>query len=113
MKDSYCPDVGDLIWLTVDPQTGHEPAGRGPALVLSPQAYNRKSGLALICPLTTQAKGYPFEVVVPSGCGTTGVVLADHVKSADWQARRSQRLGRAPTEVVDEVLARLAPLLGY
>ena len=112
MKASFVPDTADLVWLTFDPQAGREQAGRRPALVLSPMAYNRKAGLALVCPVTSQIKGYPFEVPVPSGYGVTGVVLADHVKSVDWRARRTSRIGRA-TELADEVLARLAPLLGY
>ena len=112
MKASFIPDAADLVWLTFDPQAGREEAGRRPALVLSPMAYNRKAGLALVCPVTSQIKGYPFEVPVPGGYGVTGVVLADHVKSVDWRARRASKIGRA-TELADEVLARLAPLLGY
>jgi mRNA interferase MazF len=81
--------------------------------VLTPRTYNAQSGLTLVCPITNQAKGYPFEVAVPAGSGTTGVILADHVKSVDWKARRTERLGHCTTEVIDEVRARLAPLLGY
>jgi mRNA interferase MazF len=110
---AFVPDGGDVIWLTFDPQAGHEQGGRRPALVLSPKAYNLKSGLALVCPITNQAKGYPFEVSVPAGCGVTGVVLADHVKSLDWKARQAARISRFPAAALDEVLARLAPLLGY
>jgi mRNA interferase MazF len=110
---AYVPDGGDFIWLSFDPQAGHEQAGRRPALVLSPKIYNRKSGLALVCPVTNQAKGYPFEVTVVGGHGVSGVILADHVRSVDWKARQAEDLGRCPTEVVNEVLARLAPLLGY
>jgi mRNA interferase MazF len=109
----YVPETGDLVWLTFDPQAGREQAGRRPALVLSPKAYNAKSGLALVCPITNQAKGYPFEVAVPASHGTSGVILADHVKSVDWRVRRAERVGRCPTEVIDDVRARLAPLLGY
>ena len=108
---AYEPEDGDFIWLTFDPQAGHEQAGRPPALVLSPKIYNRKSGLARVCPMTNRAKG--FEVTVPSGYGVTGVILADHVRSVDWKARRAEELGRCPIEVANEVLARLAPLLGY
>ena len=110
---SFVPDAGDLVWLTFDPQAGHEQAGRRPALVLSPKAYNLKSGLALVCPLTHKAKGYPFEVAVPGGSGTTGIILADHLRSVDWRVRHAERMGRLPPAVIDEVLARLAPLLGY
>lgn len=113
MSATYVPDAGDIVWLTFDPQAGREQAGRRPALVLSPKMYNAKSGLALACPITNQAKGYPFEVAVPTGQGASGVVLADHLKSVDWKARRAERVGRCTTEVLDEVRARLAPLLGY
>ena len=106
------PDAGDLIWLTFASQAGHEQSGRRPALVLSPKVYNHKSGLALVCPLTNQAKGYPFEVSIPGGLDVTGVILADHLKSVDWRARRAERLGECPAEVLNEVLAKLAPLLG-
>ena len=109
----YVPDSGDLVWLTLDPQAGHEQGGRRPALVLSPRIYNPKSGLALVCPITHQAKGYPFEVSVPSGCGVTGVVLADQLKSLDWKARQAAKIGRLPADALQDVLARLAPLLGY
>jgi mRNA interferase MazF len=109
----FVPDAGDLVWLTFDPQAGHEQAGRRPALILSPKRYNQKSGLALACPVTHQIKGYPFEVTVPARCGVEGAILADHVKSLDWKARRATKIGRVPAETIDEVLARLAPLLGY
>jgi mRNA interferase MazF len=99
--------------LTFDPQAGHEQAGRRPALVLSPKTYNQRSGLALVCPVTSQIKGYPFEVQLPAGCGVTGVVLADHVKSLDWRIRRAEKIVRVPPPALDDVLARLAPLLGY
>ncbi len=113
MSAAFVPDAGDLIWLTFDPQAGREQAGRRPALVLSPRIYNSKSSLALVCPITNQAKGYPFEVGVPAGQGAAGVILADHVKSVDWKARRAVKLGRCTPEVLDDVRARLAPLLGY
>jgi mRNA interferase MazF len=110
---AFAPDGGDLIWLTFDPQAGHEQAGRRPALVLSPKLYNQKSGLALVCPVTNQIKGYPFEVPVPDGCGVRGAILADHVKSIDWKARQAARIGRVLPPTLNEVLARLAPLLSY
>jgi len=81
--------------------------------VLSPRILNAKTGLALACPITNRAKGYPFEVAVPAGHGATGVILADRVKSVDWKARRAEKLGHCTTEVIGEVRARLAPLLGY
>jgi mRNA interferase MazF len=110
---AFVPDGGDIVWLTFDPQAGHEQAGRRPALILSPKHYNQKSGLALVCPVTNQIKGYPFEVQVPVGCGVGGVILADHVKSLDWKARHAARIGRVPPQTLSEVLTRLAPLLGY
>ena len=113
MRAAFVPDAGDLVWLTFDPQAGREQAGRRPALVLSPKTYNVKSGLALACPITNQAKGYPFEVAVPAGRGATGVILADHLKSIDWKARHAERLGHCTDEVMNEVRAKLASLLGY
>ena len=113
MKPAFVPDAGDFVWLTFDPRAGRDQAGRRPALVLSPKLYNARSGLALACPVTSQVKGYPFEVAVPAGVAATGVVLADHMKSIDWKARRVEPLGRCTDEVMDEVRARLAPLLGF
>ena len=113
MRRTFVPDTGDFVWLTFDPQSGREQAGRRPALVLSPKMYNARSGLALVFPITKQAKGYPFEVAVPAGYETTGVILVDHLKSIDWKARHAERLGRCTDEVLEEVRARLAPLLGY
>jgi mRNA interferase MazF len=108
----YVPERGALVWLTFDPQAGREQAGRRPALVFSPAPYNRRASLALVCPITNQAKGYPFEVALPEGLSISGVVLADHVKSADWAARRTQFVAKAPSEVIAEVTAKLRPLLG-
>ncbi len=113
MTSAYVPEAGDLVWLTFDPQTGREQAGRRPALVLSPKLYNQKSGLALVCPVTSRIKGYPFEVALPGGLAAKGAVLADHLKSVDWQARRAERFSRCPAEVLDDVLARLGALLGF
>ena len=105
------PDRGHIIWLSLDPQVGHEQAGRRPALVLSPEAYNSRVGLALVCPITNRIKGYPFEVPLPDGLPVTGVVLADQVKSLDWRVRSAEHVGEVPTDVVEEVLRRLALLL--
>lgn len=110
-KSAYVPGRGDAVWITLDPQAGHEQAGRRPALVLSPAAYNGRVGLALLCPITNQAKGYPFEVAIPPGSPVTGVVGADQVKSLDWRARKATRIGAVPEEVVAQVVARLQPLL--
>ena len=113
MKTAFVPDAGDFVWLTFDPQAGREQAGRRPALILSPRVYNARSGLALACPVTNQVKGYPFEVAIPASVGATGVILADHLKRVDWKARHAEPLGRCTDEVMGEVRARLAPLLGY
>lgn len=108
----YVPDTGDLIWLDFNPQVGREQAGRRPAIVLSPRAYNDKASLALVCPVTSRVKGYPFEVPLPKSLPISGVILADHLKSLDWRERRAEKAGRAPKQVVEGVLDRLAPLLG-
>jgi mRNA interferase MazF len=105
------PDVGDIVWLEFDPQAGHEQAGRRPALVLSPAQYNRKSGLALCCPITKQIKGYPFEVALDGAADATGVVLADQVRSLDWRARRARAKGRAAGTVIEDVAARIRTLI--
>lgn len=110
-KVTYVPERGDVIWITLDPQAGHEQAGRRPALVLSPAAYNGRVGLALLCPITNQVKGYPFEVPLPVGLPVTGVVGADQMKSLDWRARNAFRIGAVPEKVVADVVARLQTLL--
>jgi mRNA interferase MazF len=110
-KPAYVPERGDAVWITLDPQAGHEQAGRRPALVLSPAAYNGRVGLALMCPITNQAKGYPFEVPLPAGLPVTGVVGADQVKSLDWRARKAARIGAVPDDVLERVLQRLQALL--
>ena len=100
----YIPSMGDVVRFEFDPPAGHEQGGIRPALVLSPQKYNRASNLALVCPITTKIKGYPFEVPVPEGYKVTGVILADHLKSADWQARKASFICKLPDDVVEEVL---------
>ena len=111
MSDPYCPRRGDLVWLTFTPQVGHEQAGHRPALILSPELYNKKVGLAIACPITSQVKGYPFEVSIPSGLEVQGVVLADQVKSLDWKARKARFCCTVPAATIAEVLRKLAPLL--
>jgi len=108
---AYIPERGDIIWLSFTPQTGHEQAGRRPALVLSPAAYNEKVGLAIVCPITSQVKGYPFEVALPVGLVNSGVVLSDQVKSLDWRARQAEFSGKLPQKQVDEVTDKLALLI--
>ncbi|HET8576114.1 MAG TPA: endoribonuclease MazF [Methylomirabilota bacterium] len=111
MPRRYVPRRGDIVWLSFTPQAGHEQAGRRPALVLSPSAYNRKVGLALCCPITSRVKGYPFEVPVPHGLTVAGVVLADQVKSLDWRARRAEFADRLPDAEVGRVLGLVMALL--
>jgi mRNA interferase MazF len=108
---SYVPQRGDAVWLSFDPQAAHEQAGRRPAVILSPAAYNGKVGLALLCLITNQIKGYPFEVTIPSGLRVRGVVLADQVKSLDWRVRRAELICVLPSETVLEILAKLTLLL--
>ncbi|MGH9344352.1 MAG: endoribonuclease MazF [Terriglobia bacterium] len=113
VKREWTPDVGDIVWLTFDPQAGREQAGRRPAMILSPSLYNRKSGLALACPITSHIKGYPFEVELPAGLVVSGAVLADHLRSVDWRIRKAQPAGRLPAHVLQAVLDRRAPLMGF
>ena len=109
--DESAPARGDVMWLQLDPQAGHEQGGTRPVLVLSPEAYNRLTGLAIVCPITSKAKGYPFEVPIPAGAATTGVVLADQIKSLDWRSRRGQFKERLDAEVVNDVVARTLALI--
>lgn len=111
MVKRYVPGRGDVVWLNFTPQAGHEQAGHRPALVLSPSAYNGKTGLMLCCPITSQVKGYPFEVPLDANAGARGVVLSDQVKSLDWRARRARRKGAASKDMVDRTLARVRTLL--
>ena len=108
---AYVPERGDAIWINFNPQAGHEQAGRRPAIVLSPQSYNGKVGLCLLCPITNKAKGYPFEVSIPADLGVTGVVLSDQVKSLDWQVRNAEFIAQLPETVTSEVLKKLKSLL--
>jgi len=107
----YCPRRGDIVWLSFHPQAGHEQAGRRPALVLSPESYNRKVGLALFCPITTQVKGYPFEVAVPPGLEVSGAVLSDQLKSLDWKARDTRFCCQVPAGTIEEAVGKLGTLL--
>lgn len=110
MVRRYVPEAGDIVWLQFDPQAGHEQAGHRPALVLSPSAYNGKTGLMLCCPLTTQVKGYPFEVEIAGA--RAGAALADQVKSLDWVVRKASRKGRASSAELAEVRAKAIALIG-
>lgn len=107
----YTPQRGDVVFLSFNPQLGHEQAGRRPAMVLSPEPYNAKTGLAIFCPITSQIKGYPFEVLIPEGYPVMGVILSDQIKSLDWRSRNAEYLCELPEDVSSEVLARLMPLV--
>lgn len=112
MRPTYAPRRGDVVWLTFDPQAGHEQAGRRPAFVVSPEAYNRKTGLFLVCPVTSRVKGYPFEVPLPAGLAVSGVVLSDQIKSLDWKARRTEFAAATEEATLADVIARILPLIG-
>ena len=110
---AYVPDIGDLIKVDFSAeQAGHEQAGWRPALVLSPKGYNSKSGLAVLVPVTSRIKGYPFEVDLPAGLKVRGTILSDAVRSVDWRQRRAQYVDQAPAETLKSVQAKLAALLG-
>jgi mRNA interferase MazF len=110
MAQSDVPDAGDIIWISFDPQTGHEQAGHRPAVVLSPAAYNAKTGLMVSCPMTTQIKNYPFEVVIAGS--SPSAVLADQVKSLDWRKRRAKSKGIIPVAELAELRAKIRALIG-
>lgn len=107
----FIPKRGHIVWIDFDPQSGHEQAGRRPAIVVSPAAYNEKIGLALLCPITSQVKGYPFEVTIPKGLNVAGVILADQIKSLDWKSRRAEFRCDVPHNVVSLVLEKISTLL--
>ncbi len=110
MARRYVPDAGDIVWLNFTPHAGHEQAGHRPALVLSPATYNEKAGLMVCCPMTTQIKNYPFEVVIARI--PAAVVLADQVKSVDWRVRRARRKGTVSAEELADVRAKILALIG-
>jgi mRNA interferase MazF len=105
------PERGDAVWLTFDPHAGHEQAGRRPAVVVSPRQYNSRSGLALFCPVTSQVKGYPFEVLLPTELPLNGAVLSDQVRSLDWRARKAARICALPPATIEEVVGKLQALI--
>ena len=113
MMNDYIPKRGDVMWISLSPQAGHEQSGRRPVLVLSPLPYNEKVGLAIICPITNQIKGYPFEVKIPPKLDVSGVILSDQVKSLDWKARKAEYIVKLPTTVATEVLKKLNTLLRF
>jgi mRNA interferase MazF len=110
MVNSYIPKRGDAIWLDFNPQTGREQAGWRPAFVVSPANYNGKVDLALLCPITSRIKGYPFEVVIPEGFAMQGVVLSDQLKSLDWRSRHADFICTLPDSVAQEVLKKVMAL---
>ena len=108
----YVPKRGDAIWLDFSPKKGREQQGRRTALVVSETEYNRKVGLAVVCPITSQEKGFRFEVAIPAGQRVSGVILSDHVKSLDWKERNAAFIHTLPHAVLEEVLEKVAVLLG-
>jgi Growth inhibitor len=108
---NYVPDRGDLVWLQFNPQSGHEQAGKRPALVVSPVAYNGKVGLALLCPVSSKVKGYPFEVIISKDSPIEGVILSDQVKSLDWQSRQATFICKVPDETIAEVISKIELLI--
>ncbi len=109
--NDYVPGRGDIVWLQFNPRAGHEQGGRRPALVVSPDVYNRKVGMALLCPVTSKQKGYPFEVVLPLELKVSGVILADQIKNLDWRVRQAEFVCKVTPEVVEETLDKIRVLL--
>ena len=109
----YIPNAGDIVWLSFNPQAGREQSGRSPALVVSPKAYNRKTDLALFCPITNQEKGYPFEVKIPDGLKIGGVVLSDQIRSLDWKIRNAEFICKLPEKEFSETLDKLNVLINH
>ena len=112
MVDGYVPEVGDIVWISLDPTLGREQTGRRPFLVLSPRSYNTKTSLAVGVPITSRRKGYPFEVPVESGGQIDGVALADQIKSVDWRSRSAHFAERAAPATLSRVHRLLATFLG-
>ncbi len=108
---TYVPRCGDVVWITLNPKAGHEQAGRRPAVVLTPKTYNSKVGLAILCPITNQIKGYPFEVLLPAGLPIAGAILSDQVRSLDWHARNAELIYTLSVETISEILQKLSTLL--
>ncbi len=111
MSNAYVPSRSEIVRLEFNPQAGHEQAGRRPAFVISPKQYNKKVGLGLFCPVTTQIKGYPFEVRIPNNLEIKGVILADQIKCLDWQIRKAKLVCKLPDEIFEEVNAKIKTLL--
>lgn len=112
MVADYVPERCDAVWLVFDMQAGHKQAGSRPAFVLSPKAYNAKSSLFIACPITSKIKGYPFEVLIPDNFSIKGAILSDQNKSLDWKVRKAEFICSLPLSTMNEVIAKLKPLLG-
>lgn len=108
---AHVPERGDLIWIEFDPVEGHEQGGRRPAVVVSSGRYNLRSGLTLVCPVTSKMKGYPYEAPLPPGLPVKGVVLADHVRSLDWKSRKFEFIAGLPKETSENIIALIEALL--
>jgi mRNA interferase MazF len=111
VASEYVPNAGDLVWMDFTLETGREQAERRLAVVLSQRRYNEKAGLAMLCPVTSHSKRYPFEVALPPGSGIPGVILSDHLRSLDWRQRNLQKAGKLPSRILAEVLERICALL--
>jgi mRNA interferase MazF len=111
VEDFYIPEKGDLIWVSLDPQSGREQAGRRPAFVVTPYKYNKTVGLSILCPVTSQVKGYPFEVQIPGHLPVHGVILSDHLKSLDYRIRKSEFICALPKQIISEVLLKIKLLM--
>lgn len=110
MVRRYVPEAGDIVWLHFDPQAGHEQAGHRPAIVVSPASYNGKTGLMLCCPMTTQIKGYPFEVMIAGD--RPCAVLSDQIKSLDWLVRKASLKGKVSPDELAQVRIKISALIG-
>ncbi|MDD5191037.1 MAG: endoribonuclease MazF, partial [Dehalococcoidales bacterium] len=113
VSKTYIPRSGDVVWITLNPQAGHEQSGRRPVVVLSPESYNQKTGLAIFSPVTSQVKGYPFEVILPERLPVSGAVLSDQVKSLDWRIRQAALICALPAATLAEIMQKMGTLLGF
>lgn len=111
MVKKYIPYCGDIVWLSFNPQSGHEQSGRRPALVISPKAYNEKTSLAIFCPISSQVKGYPFEVKIPDNPEIKGVILSDQIKNLDWETRKAEFICKLSKPALAETLNKINALL--
>lgn len=108
---SYIPKRGDIVWLDFTPHAGHEQAGRRPALILSPLNYNKKTNLAITCPITSKIKPYPFIVLLPDNFSISGVILCDQIRSLDWNARNATFICELPKTLIEEVIDKTTALI--